>query len=172
MIAEKILSALESVLKKKSGFIPLHEPQFTDKDLSYVQECLKSTFVSSVGKFVNVFEEGIAEYTGSKHAVAVVNGTSALQIALRVAGVSHNDEVLVPSMSFIATANAVSYCGAIPHFIDSNENTLGICVESLREWLKKIAEPANGVFRNHESGRRIRYWYQCTHLVTLVIWRN
>ena len=155
MLTQQILSALRLALGNPTQFVPLHEPHFLGNESRYVQDCIESTFVSSVGKFVDRFEDDLATYTGAKHAVAVVNGTCALQVALQLAGVQAGDEVLVPALSFVATANAVSYCGAIPHFVDSEENTLGIDPDSLQDWLKHIAEPTNGAYRNRHTGRKL-----------------
>ena len=94
----------------------LHEPTFAGNEWLYLKECLDSTFISSVGKFVDRFEVELAAYTGAKHAIAVVNGTSALHIALKLAGVGSNDEVLVPALTFVATANAITYCSAVLAF--------------------------------------------------------
>ena len=113
--------------------VALHEPRFVGNEWAYVKECLDSTYVSSVGEFVGRFEVGLSSYTGASHAVAVVNGTAALHMALQLAGVRPGDEVLVPALSFVATANAVAYCGATPHFVDSEEATLGIDPSALRE---------------------------------------
>ena len=156
MISEKIVAALQIALRKPSDFVPLHEPHFAGNESRFFQECLETTFVSSVGKFVNQFEADLAEYTGAQHVVAVVNGTCGLQVALQLAGLQANEEVLVPSMSFVATANAVRYCGAIPHFIDSAESTLGMDPVALGDWLKQVAETTHGAFRNRQSGRRLR----------------
>ena len=98
------------------GAVALHEPRFAGNEWAYVKECLDTTFVSSVGKFVDRFEADLAAYTGARHAVAVVNGTAALHVALQLAGVQRDDEVLVPALTFVATANAVVYCGASPSF--------------------------------------------------------
>ena len=155
MLTQQILSALRLALGNPTQFIPLHEPRFQGNESRYVQECIESTFVSSVGKFVDRFEADLATYTGAKHAVAVVNGTCALQVALQLAGVQAGDEVLVPALSFVATANAVSYCGAIPNFVDSEEGTLGMNPDALKEWLQHIAEPTNGAFRNRHTGRKL-----------------
>ena len=106
--------------------VALHEPRFGGNEWNYLKECLDSTYVSSVGKFVDRFEADLAAYTGAKYAVAVVNGTAALHVALLLAGVQPGDEVLIPALTFVATANAVSYCGAVPHFVDSEERTLGL----------------------------------------------
>ena len=98
--------------------IPLHAPVFLGNEKKYLNECIDSTFVSSVGKYVDRFEEMVAEYTGAKKAIACVNGTNALHLALLLAGVKQNDEVITQPLTFIATANAISYCGANPIFID------------------------------------------------------
>ena len=155
-LALEIVAKLREVLGNKTASVPLHEPRFGKNETRYVQECIESTFVSSVGKFVDRFEASLAEYTGSRYAVAVVNGTCALQVALQVAGVQRNDEVLVPTLSFVATANAVHYCGAIPHFVESEEETLGLAPKALGDWLQQVAEPSQGVFRNRQTGRRLR----------------
>jgi perosamine synthetase len=136
--------------------LALHEPRFAGNEWVYVKECLDSTFVSSVGKFVDRFEADLATYTGAKHAVAVVNGTAALHVALQLVGVSRGDEVLIPAFTFIATANAVSYCGAVPHFVDSEERTLGVDPGALREYLKSATEIRNGECVNRATGRIIR----------------
>ena len=137
-------------------FVPLHEPTFNEKELEYVTDCIKTGWVSSVGAYVTRFEEDLAKFVGVKRAVAVVNGTAALHIALKVAGVEADDEVLMPSLTFIATANAVSYCGAIPHFIDVHEETLGVDPYKLDTYLTEISELRNGELYNKETNRRIK----------------
>lgn len=137
-------------------FVPLHEPTFNDKEVEYVTNCIKTGWVSSVGAYVTQFEEELAKFVGVKHAVAVVNGTAALHIALKVAGVEAEDEVLIPSLTFIATANAVSYLGAVPHFIDVSMETLGIDPCVLKNHLNKITELREGELFNKETGRRIK----------------
>jgi perosamine synthetase len=138
-----------------SNTTPLHEPEFTKRESELVQDCLDTTFVSSVGKYVDQFEAMLADFTGARHVVAMVNGTAALQVALALAGVKSGDEVLVPALSFVATANAVSHCGAIPHFVDSNQATLGMDAETVREHLSAIAELTDHGLRNRHTGRRI-----------------
>ena len=155
-LAQAITEAIQQVLNSPQEFVPLHEPSFSGNESKYVQECIDSTFVSSVGKFVDRFEKEIADYTGSKYAVAVVNGTAALHIALLMAGVKSGDEVLVPSLSFVATANAVCYCGAKPHFVDSEERTLGMDPSALRDYLQTVTEQRNGVCVNLNNGNPIR----------------
>ncbi|MEZ0317541.1 MAG: LegC family aminotransferase [Methylophilaceae bacterium] len=136
--------------------VALHEPKFTGNEANYVNECIQTGWVSSVGKFVDKFEQGLAEYTGVKHAIAVVNGTAALHIALKLAGVERDDEVFVPTLTFIATANAISYCGAIPHFVDSSHKTLGLDPEKLEVYLRQATEVKSGECFNKRTGRRIK----------------
>ena len=138
------------------GPLALHEPRFNGNEWSYLKECLDSTFVSSVGKFVDRFESDLANFTGAKRAVAVVNGTAALHVALRLAGVEAGDEVLLPALTFIATANAVAYCQATPHFVDSEKRSLGMDAVALREYLSTITEIRNGQCINRSTGRVIR----------------
>lgn len=116
-------------------FIPLHEPHFGGNEKKYLKDCIDSTFVSSVGKYVDRFEEMIREFTGAKCAVATVNGTAALHIALLLAGVQRNDLVITQPLTFIATCNAISYCGAVPVFIDIDRRNLGLSADALEAWL-------------------------------------
>jgi len=153
-LPDKIVNAIQSVVGE--GPVGLHEPTFTGNEWLYVKECLDTTFVSSVGKFVDRFEDDLASYTGAKHAVAVVNGTAALHIALVLAGVQTNDEVLVPSLTFIATANATTYCGATPHFVDSEDSTLGIAPAKLRDYLEAHTAQHSGQCINIATGQVIR----------------
>ena len=153
-LAEDIVDAVRSVVGE--GAVPLHEPCFAGNEWATVKDCLDSTFVSSVGEYVDRFEEALQQFTGAGHAVAVVNGTAALHIALKLAGVRAGDEVLVPSLTFVATANAVSYCGATPHFVDSEEQSLGICPARLRRHLESIAVVDGQGCTNRTTGRPIR----------------
>ncbi|AOY84382.1 LegC family aminotransferase [Moorena producens JHB] len=153
-IVNSIIKAIQAVVGHDP--VPLHEPRFTGSEWDYLKECLDSTFVSSVGQFVDRFEGELAAYTGAKHAVAVVNGTAALHVALRLAGVQAKDEVLIPALTFIATANAVAYCGAIPHLVDSEAHTLGVDPLALRDYLKTIAEISDGQCINRLTNRVIR----------------
>lgn len=151
----EIIKTLQGVLSSKQQAIALHEPLFKGNEWEYVKNALDSGWVSSVGKHVALFEKQVAEYTGIKHAIAVVNGTAALHLSLRLAGVRSGDEVLVPALTFVATANAVSYCGAVPHFVDSEERTMGLDPFKLGEYLLEITElRAEGCF-NKKNGRRI-----------------
>lgn len=152
----EIVSFIRDLYKTPSDFIPLHEPRFVGNEKIYVNECLDSTFVSSVGKFVNQFEEMIIDYTGSKYAVACVNGTSALHISLLLSGVERGDEVITQPLTFIATANAISYTGAKPIFIDVDKETMGMSPTSLLLFLEENAELKNGICINKFSGKRIK----------------
>ncbi|WP_330205288.1 aminotransferase class I/II-fold pyridoxal phosphate-dependent enzyme [Cyanobacterium sp. DS4] len=151
-----ILDAIKEVLPKNKDFIALHEPYFQGNEWECVKECLDTGWVSSVGKFVDRFEDDLANYTGVKRAIAVVNGTSALHICLKLLGVKRDDEVLIPALTFVATANAVAYCGAIPHFVDSNFSSLGLDVTKLADYLDTIAKiTSEGCFNRH-TGRKIK----------------
>jgi len=154
LLASQITEAIRSVVG--AGPKALHEPTFSGNEWKYLKECLESTFVSSVGKFVDQFEHDLAQYTGAKYAVATVNGTAALHIALKLAGVIQDDEVLIPALTFVATANAVTYCNAIPHFVDSEESTLGIDVVKLRRYLLDHSKIVDGQCVNTLTGGIIR----------------
>lgn len=136
-------------------FIPLHRPIFEGNEKRYLIDCIDSNFVSSVGEKVTEFEEKIAEYTGSKHAVATVNGTAALHIAIKLAGVNEGDEVLSQALTFIATCNAISYAGAHPVFVDVDIETMGLSPNALREFLESHAEKTSSGALNKVTGRRI-----------------
>ena len=138
------------------GVIPLHEPRFIGNEKKYLNDCIDSTFVSSTGKFVDEFEEKIAKYTGAKYAVATSNGTSALHIALLLANVAKNDEVITQPLTFVATSNAISYCGANPIFIDVDKETMGLSPLSLQAYLKKNAFIKNQQCINNNTGRVIK----------------
>lgn len=137
-------------------FVPLHEPTFTETEIDYVTDCIRTGWVSSVGKYVDNFEKKLAEYTGVKRAVAVVNGTAALHIALKIIGVKENDEVLMPALTFVATANASTYLQAVPHFVDVSEYTLGLNPEKLNEYIREIGQMKDGKLLNKQTGRIIR----------------
>ena len=137
-------------------FIPLSVPVFIGNEKKYLAECIDTTFVSSVGKFVDRFEEDTARYTGCKRAVVCVSGTNALHMSLMLAGVERNDEVLTQALTFIATCNALSYIGAHPVFIDVDRDTMGLSPVAVREWLTKNAEMKDGQCYNKRTGRRVR----------------
>lgn len=158
MATSNLPLAVVSAIRTVVGLSPvgLHEPSFSGGEWVYVKDCIDSTFVSSVGKYVDRFESELADFTGAKHAVAVVNGTSALQIALKLAGVVADDEVLIPALTFVSTANAVAYCGATPHFVDCEERALGIDTDKLRCYLLNNTEQHSGACINRVTGRVIR----------------
>lgn len=151
-----VLAATRSCLPTDKQFIPLHEPNLGPNTWTYVKECLDTNWVSSVGRFVDRFEQALAEYTGTRRAVVVVNGTAALHISLKLVGVEAGDEVLMPALTFVATANAISYCGAIPHFVDSEERTLGLDPVKLADYLREHAQVRGDGCYNRQTGRRIR----------------
>lgn len=121
-------------------FIPLHEPRFIGNEKAYLNECIDSTYVSSVGKFVDQFEAEFARTVGTKYAIATVNGTAALHVALLLAGVNNGDEVITQPLTFIATANAISYAGASPIFVDVDLDTMGLSPQSLKYFLEQNCE--------------------------------
>ena len=137
-------------------FVPLAVPVFIGNEKKYLNECIDTTFVSSVGKFVDRFEEDTAKYTGCKRAVVCVSGTNALHMSLMLAGVQRNDEVLTQALTFIATCNALSYIGAHPVFIDVDKDTMGLSPVSVREWLAKNSEQKKGECYNKNTGHRVK----------------
>ena len=138
------------------GEIPLHAPQFNSNEKKYLLETIDSTFVSSVGKFVDRFEQSVSEYTGIKYAVATVNGTSALHVALKLSGANRNTEVITQSLTFVATCNAIYYCNASPVFIDIDKETLGLSPVSLKNFLDEYGElREDGFCWNKLSNRKI-----------------
>ena len=137
-------------------FIPLHAPHFEGKEKEYLLDTIDSTFVSTVGAYVTQFEEKVVQYTGSKYAVATVNGTSALHVGLLVAGVQRDDEVITQSLTFVATCNAIRYCGAEPVFVDVERETLGMSPDSILDFLDRFAEMRDGLCWNKQTNRVIR----------------
>ena len=131
---ENIINFIQETFQTKD-FIPLHEPKFIGNEKKYLNECIESTFVSSVGKYVDEFEEIIAKYTNTNYAVATNSGTSALHISLLLADVEQNNEVITQPVTFIATCNAISYCGAQPIFIDVDKDTMGLSPSALKHFL-------------------------------------
>ena len=136
--------------------IPLHEPLFVGRERDYVHQAIDSTFVSSVGAFVDRFETDVAQYTGSPRAVATVNGTAALHIALRLAGVGQGDLVITQPLTFVATCNAIAYCGAEPVFVDVDPHTLGLSPHALEDWLSEHAVIGEQGCRTRVDGKVIR----------------
>ena len=155
---ENLTKTIEFIrfLYNTQAFIPLHEPRFCGNEKKYLCECIDSTYVSSVGKFVERFEKEIASYVGAKYAVATVNGTSALHIALVGAGVTRNDEVLTQVLSFVATPNAISYTGAKPVFLDVDRDTMGLSPQALEHFLNTHCEMVDGVCINTTTRNPIK----------------
>lgn len=151
----EIVSFIRETYNKPEGFLALHEPLFVGNEKKYMEECIDSTFVSSVGKFVDRFEEDMARFTGAKKAVVCVNGTNALQMALLLAGVKQNDEVITQPLTFIATANAISYCGAHPVFVDIDKDTLGLGPKALEAFLSQNTEQKTDGCYNKTTNRKI-----------------
>ena len=152
----EIIKFIREKYNNTEGFISLHEPRFNGNEKKYLNECIDTTFVSSVGKFVTRFEEMIAEFTGAKHAIATVNGTAALHIAILLSDVKPEDEVITQALTFIATANAIAYAGAKPVFIDVDLDTMGLSPKSLETFLSKNTTQKNGFCFNNKSGKRIK----------------
>ena len=151
-----VIDFIRQTFQQPEGVVPLHAPCFIGNEKKYLNECIDSTFVSSVGKFVDRFEEMVAEYTGAKKAVVCVNGTNALHLAMLLSGVEQNDEVITQPLTFIATANAISYIGAHAVFLDVDLDTMGLSPVKVREWLEKNAEVKGGECFNKNTGRRIK----------------
>ena len=155
---QKILNSIKNVIGDVSSekAIGLHEPYFRDtKALDYVKDCIDTTWVSSNGEWVTKFENQLCQFTGAKYAIAVSNCTVALRLALYLVGVKPDDEVIIPPISFVATANAVRHIGAFPHFVDIERNSLGICPIALRKHLENIAVKKSGLIFNKITGRKI-----------------
>ncbi len=151
----QLIKFIRDAYSTPEAFIPLHEPRFIGNEKAYVNDAIDSTFVSSVGAYVNRFEEMMCEITGAKYAVATINGTSALQVALLLAGVESGDEVITQGLSFIATANAINYCGANPVFLDVDKTTMGLSPSALIGFLEEYAQLKDGVCYNTKSGKKI-----------------
>jgi aminotransferase in exopolysaccharide biosynthesis len=159
---KEIIDFIRNLYQKPEGFIPLHAPVFNGNEKKYLEECIDTTFVSSVGKFVDRFEEMVEEFTGAKKAVVCVNGTNALHLAMLMLGVQKDDEVITQALTFIATCNAISYIGAHPVFVDVDLDTLGMSPVSLRTFLEENTFQQNNPTTqqqeciNKTSGRRIK----------------
>jgi perosamine synthetase len=151
-----LLRVVDAVLGAAARPVELHEPRFGARERELVLDCIDTNWVSTAGKYVARFEEMAAAATGSRHAVAIVNGTAALHAALLLEGVKPDDEVLLPSITFVATANAVSHASAVPHFVDSTWDTLGLDPAALEAHLDAIAVRRSGAWVNRQTGRRLR----------------
>lgn len=152
----KTIAFIRDLYGEKEAFIPLHAPTFAGNEKKYLEECIDTTFVSSVGKFVDLFEQKVAEYTAAKHAVVCVNGTNALHIALKLSGVEEGDMVITQPLTFIATTNAIVYAGAVPAFVDVDKDTMGLSPTSLERFLQDNAQLRNGTCYHKQTGRRIK----------------
>ena len=150
-----IIDFIQNTYKTKE-FIPLHEPKFIGNEKKYLNECIDSTFVSSVGKFVDEFEEKITNYTGAKYAIATSNGVSALHISLLIANVDQNNEVITQPLTFVATCNAISYCGAQPVFVDVDRDTMGLSPSALKYFLENNTTVKNQQCINNKTGKVIK----------------
>ncbi|HLX79277.1 MAG TPA: LegC family aminotransferase [Burkholderiales bacterium] len=154
--ASRVVAALESMLPPGPGALALHEPVFAGREWEYVKQCLDTGWVSTAGEFVGRFENMLRETTGAANAVAVMNGTAALHMCLLLVGVRAGDEVIVPTLTFVATINAVAYCGAAPHFADSEARTLGLDAAKLDAHLRETAQVTGEGCVNRRSGAPIR----------------
>lgn len=150
------IAFIRDLYGEKEAFIPLHAPTFAGNEKKYLEECIDTTFVSSVGKFVDLFEQKVAEYTAAKYAVVCVNGTNALHIALKISGVEEGDMVITQPLTFIATTNAIVYAGAVPAFVDVDKDTMGLSPTSLERFLQDNAQLRNGTCYHKQTGRRIK----------------
>ena len=152
---ENVINFIQETYQTKS-FIPLHEPRFAGNEKKYLNECIDSTFVSSIGKFVDEFEEKIASYTGAKYAIATSNGTLALHMSLLLANVKQNDEVITQPLTFVATCNAISYCGAQPIFVDVDRDTMGLSPSALKYFLENHTTVKKQQCINNKTGKVIK----------------
>ena len=148
-------SFVRELYQSKDGIIPLHVPNFNGNEKEYLLDTVESTFVSSVGKYVDEVENFCSNYTGIKKTVAVVNGTAAIQVSLRLAGVKSGDEVITQALTFVATANAIAYQNANPVFIDVDQDTMGMSPNALASFLEEFGEKREDGVVNKKSGRRI-----------------
>ena len=153
--ANDTASFIRSVFNEKESFIPLHVPTFKGKEKQFLENCIDSTFVSSVGAYVNLFEENLSEITKTKKTIAVVNGTSALQVGLRLVGVKKNDEVITQALTFVATANAIAYNNAHPIFLDVDMDTMGLSPKAVKAFLEEYGDLREDGCYNKKTGRKI-----------------
>ena len=152
----KLVSIIRDIYNSNDGtMLPLHEPRFLSDEKELLNKCIDSTFVSTVGEYVTLFEDKIKEYTGAKYAIATSNGTSALHIAMLVAGVKPLDEVITQSFTFVATCNAIKYCNAEPVFVDISKDTLGMCPKSLKSWISNNTIKKDKKLINKNTGAKI-----------------
>lgn len=150
-----VIQFIRDTFNTPEAFVPLHAPWFGGNEKKYLLDTIDSTFVSSVGAYVNRFEDMMAEITGAKHAIAITNGTTALHLALILAGVKRDEEVITQPLTFVATANAITHAGGIPVFVDVDKDTMGMSPAALSAFLEEHTKKENGVTVNKHSGRRI-----------------
>lgn len=150
----RLVKAIKLITKKKKSY--LHEPLLDESDTKEIKKCIESSFVSSISPHVNLFERSIAKITKSKYVIATVNATSALHIALKLIDIKPTDEVLMPSLNFVSSANAVKYCSAVPHFIEIDRKNLSVDLIKLENYLKKISYIKNNKCFNKKTKRRIK----------------
>lgn len=155
-IAQDLVSRIRSVTRRQDGAINLSEPSFNDRARALVDQCITTAWVSTEGEFVIKFEKLLEEITGSPKVVATMNGTAALHLALIAAGVKPGDEVITTPLTFVATANAIAHAGGVPHFVDVEERTLGICPEKLLPYLKEAFTSKDGKLINKKTGRQAK----------------
>ena len=155
-----IIQNIKNIFDNKE-FIPLHEPIFRGNEKKFLLDCIDSSFVSSVGEYVNRFEDDIQKLTSTKYAIAVVNGTSALHISLKLAGVKKDDEVITQALTFVATANAISYLDANPIFIDVDRDTMGLSPEALLSFLDEFGELRETAPITKKQEKRFLHAFQC-----------
>ena len=153
-ISNEIIKSVKTFTKKKK--VSLHVPHFKKEDFKSVNRCLKTSYVSTVSKFTNIFEKKIIKLTKSKFSVATINGTSAIQIAIKSCGIKKNEEILIPNLNYVGSSNATIYCNAIPHFVDVENETLGIDTNKLEKYLKKNCIIKKNVTINKISKRSIK----------------
>ena len=132
----------------------LHNPYFDNEEIKNLSNCIKSTYVATAGDYIKKFENGIKKITKSKDVITVLNGTIALKICLKVLGIKQKDEVLVPSLTFVGTVNAIKHAGGDPHFIDSSKDDLGIDYEKLEKYLEKISVKKNNYYYNKNTKKK------------------
>lgn len=150
-----VIQFIRDTFNAPEAFVPLHAPWFGGNEKKYLLDTIDSTFVSSVGAYVNRFEDMMAEITGAKHAIAITNGTTALHLALILAGVKRDEEVITQPLTFVATANAITHAGGIPVFVDVDKDTMGMSPAALSAFLEEHTVKENGLTINKHSGRRI-----------------
>lgn len=156
-LCDKIIHAIQKTISNSNKKeLNIHEPVFKGNEKKYLLDCIDKGYVSSIGEYINEFEKRMSKFTGAKYGIAVMNGTAALHVCLKLAEVRANDEVLVPSLTFVATSNAIRYCQAFPHYVESDEKNLGIDTKKLEDYLKENTLIKQKICINKKTGRPIR----------------